>query len=172
MIVISEIALNELSILREISITTFLDTYGAVNTKENMDNYLEKSFSMDQLKQDLQNPLSLFYFARIDNTPVGYIKLNLAGAQTELNDPGSVEIERIYVLKSHQGKKIGRALIEKTLEVAAGRNLNHVWLGVWEKNPKAIEFYKKNGFVASETHTFYLGDDPQNDVIMKRTLKS
>jgi len=45
-----------------------------------------------------------------------------------------------------------------------------VWLGVWEENPRAIKFYKKNGFVEFDKHTFVLGEDEQTDILMKKIL--
>ncbi len=166
-IILSPVLPNEVDVLRDMSIETFLDTYAWGNTRENMDNYLKASFGKERLTRELKDPNCLFFFARIKGDPVGYIKLNLAAVQTEFGDPESLEVERIYVLKSHQGKKIGKALIQKSMSVAKELGLNYVWLGVWEKNPRAIEFYKKNGFYEDGTHDFKLGTELQTDVIMK-----
>ena len=97
--------------------------------------------------------------------------MNFGTAQTELQDNQGLEIERIYVLESFQGTKIGKALFEKTLHIAKEKNLNFIWLGVWENNLKAIQFYTKNGFVAFDTHQFVVGNDVQTDIMMKLFLK-
>jgi len=48
--------------------------------------------------------------------------------------------------------------------------VKYIWLGVWEKNQKAIDFYEKNGFVSFDKHIFVLGDDKQTDIMMKMEL--
>ena len=135
-----------------------------------MQKYLEESFSSDKLLGELNNPDSKFYFAKYNDEIVGYLKLNLGHSQTELNDNESLEIERIYVLKDFQGKKIGQKLYEKAVEVAKQNKVKYIWLGVWEKNQKAIDFYEKNGFVPFDKHIFVLGDDEQTDIMMKMEL--
>jgi ribosomal protein S18 acetylase RimI-like enzyme len=78
----------------------------------------------------------------------------------------AVEIERIYVLKAYQGIKAGQALLEKAFEIASKYHSSVVWLGVWEKNHRAIQFYLKNGFIQFSRHTFRLGNDDQTDSLM------
>src|SRR5690606_2609409 len=80
-----------------------------------------------------------------------------------------LEIERIYVLKDFHGKKVGQLLYDKAIEVAKEKKSDYIWLGVWEENPRAINFYKKNGFVEFDKHIFKLGNDEQLDIMM--TLK-
>ena len=111
-----------------------------------------------------------FYFAKIDNKIAGYLKVNTSTAQTELHDADALEIERIYVINEFQGKKIGQILFDKAIEIAKGQSLKYIWLGVWEKNEKAIQFYEKNGLVKFDTHIFKLGSDVQTDVMMKLVL--
>ena len=82
----------------------------------------------------------------------------------------AMEIERIYVLSSFHGKKVGQFLYEHAIQIARDKNVRFVWLGVWEENPRAIQFYKKNGFVEFDKHIFKLGDDLQTDIMMKLVL--
>ena len=100
------------------------------------------------------------------------MKLNFGDSQTELKDNKSLEIERIYVSKEFHGKSVGQLLYDKAIEVAKHKNVDYVWLGVWEENPRAISFYKKNGFVEFNKHIFKLGDDEQIDIMMKLNLKN
>ena len=91
-------------------------------------------------------------------------------AQTELKENIGLEIERIYVLKEFHGKNVGQILYDTAFEVAKRINAEYLWLGVWEHNPRAINFYKKNGFVEFDKHIFKLGDDEQTDIMMKLKL--
>jgi diamine N-acetyltransferase len=164
---LSKIELNEIEQLQLISKQTFFETFSDGNTEENMRKYLEEGFTLNKLKEELINPNSIFYFAKLSTIVVGYLKLNFGQAQTELKEKNGLEIERIYVLKDYHGKKIGQLLYNKAFEIAKDMNANYVWLGVWEENKKAIQFYKKNGFVEFDKHIFKLGDDEQTDLLMR-----
>ena len=161
---------TELELLQLISRETFYDSFASMNTPENMAQYLEEGFSVEKLTREFNDPNSAFYFAHLDDEVVGYLKLNFGGAQTELQDPHAVEIERIYVRRAFQGRSVGQALYDHALALARSRQARFVWLGVWEKNDRAIRFYERNGFVPFGTHVFMLGDDAQTDMLMKRSL--
>jgi ribosomal protein S18 acetylase RimI-like enzyme len=169
---IQPIGLEDLKVLEHLSRQTFYESFATNNSEENMQAYLNKAFNSDKLEQELLNPASFFYFALLEGDIVGYMKLNIGSAQTEALDKSAIEIERIYVLSQHQGKKIGQVLFEKALQLAKEKKASYIWLGVWEKNLNAIEFYKKNGFVEFDKHIFNLGDDPQIDIMMKLLLPS
>ena len=83
--------------------------------------------------------------------------MNEAPAQTDRNDPASLEIERIYVSGGFQGEGLGRYLMEQAIQIAVERKKKYIWLGVWEKNERAIRFYKRNGFYKTGTHSFVVG---------------
>ncbi|MEP6931970.1 MAG: GNAT family N-acetyltransferase, partial [Flavobacterium sp.] len=100
-----------------------------------------------------------------------YLKLNFGASQTELKDSKALEIERIYVPKEYHGQKVGQVLYEKAILVAKQKDVDYVWLGVWEENHRALSFYKKNGFVEFDKHIFRLGNDEQTDIMMKLKLK-
>ncbi|WP_273485297.1 GNAT family N-acetyltransferase [Desulforamulus ruminis] len=117
-----------------------------------MKTYLEQAFEINKLRDELSNSSSLFYFLYVDEELAGYLKLNEYEAQTDLNDPQSIEIERIYVTKEFQGKGLGRILLNKAIDTANIRKKSYIWLGVRERNDKAISFYKKNGFYVIGNH--------------------
>jgi ribosomal protein S18 acetylase RimI-like enzyme len=169
-LVIRKINIDHLSQLQKIGKTTFAETFTEHNTKEDLDKYLEESFSIEKLSSELNNPHSSFYFAEIENNVVGYLKINFGASQTELKDNEALEIERIYVLQAYHGQKIGQLLYNKAIEIAKEHKADYVWLGVWEENHRALQFYKKNGFVQFDTHIFKLGNDEQTDIMMKLVL--
>lgn len=161
---------QDLNVLQRISRETFYETFAASNTEADMQKYLEENLGAARLRAELQHADSLFFIAWEGNAPIGYLKLNLTTAQTELQDEQALEIERIYVRASHQGKKLGQLLYDKAVEVAKQRHKTYVWLAVWEENHKAIGFYTRQGFVAFDKHIFRLGDDEQTDIMMKKEL--
>lgn len=162
--------ISDLLTLQAISKTTFLETFRSTNSNEDMMLYLTDELSLNKLTDELHNADSLFYFATLYERTIGYLKLNKGQAQTEIKDNRSLEIERIYVLKEHHGQKVGQLLYSKAIEVAQQLGVSYVWLGVWEKNPRAIGFYQKNGFFEFDKHLFRLGNDEQTDIMMRKDL--
>lgn len=162
----------DLLILQALGRQTFFETFAESNTEENMQNYLDGGFSEAKLLGELNDPHSEFYLAEENGRAIGYLKVNECGAQTELQQENSLEIERIYVLKEFHGKKVAQLLYEIALTCARAKKKDFIWLGVWEKNPRAIRFYQKNGFVEFDKHIFRLGDDEQTDILMKLKINN
>jgi ribosomal protein S18 acetylase RimI-like enzyme len=169
---IKQISIDSLQELRAMSIKTFYDSFIYANSEENMQHYISNFFSEEKLAAELLNNDSKFFFAVMNNIPVGYLKINVGNAQTELQDGHGIEIERIYVLKDQQGKNIGQHLFYQAMKTGEELGADYLWLGVWEKNPGAIRFYERNGLVKYASHPFKLGDDLQTDIMMKLDLKN
>lgn len=167
---IQKVEIPDVLELQRISQQTFYETFHEYNTEENMKNYLTTHFSLENLSSELVDRNSEFYFAKLNDKIIGYLKINFGNAQTERINPSALEIERIYLIEKFQGRKIGIQLLQKAIYIAQQKNLNFVWLGVWEKNTKAIDFYKNNGFIEFDKHIFTLGSDEQLDILMKYVL--
>jgi len=162
--------MEDIDELRRLSIQTYHETFSAFNTPENMEKYLRCAFDREKLCRELSDKNSMFFFLLSGEKLAGYLKVNEAPSQTDVNDPASLEIERIYVSGEFQGEGLGRYLMEQAISMAVERKKKYVWLGVWEKNEKAIRFYKRNGFCKIGTHSFVMGDDVQTDHIMRKDL--
>ena len=172
MIEIKRAHLEDLITIQNIGIKCFTETFSEINTPENMEKYLQENFNTAQLTLEINNPDSPFYIAFWDNEPVGYLKLNFGNAQTETIKDDTIEIQRIYVLKAFHGKKLGQLLLDQAIKVAQEYHVDYIWLGVWEENHRALQFYSKNGFVTFDKHIFILGNDQQTDLLMKLPIKT
>lgn len=161
---------KDIDILIELGKTTFAQTFAADNTPENMAAYMNRAFTHEKLKSELENPNSEFYLVRINEDAIGYLKINTASAQTEPQPDDTLEIERIYVLEDFYGHGIGLKLLEKAIVIAREKHLKSIWLGVWERNHRALGFYEKNGFQVFDKHIFKMGTDDQTDLMMRLSL--
>lgn len=164
---VRKVSSTDINLLQSISRQTFIETFAAVNTASNMQKYLDDNLSLERLQSEFNNPESEFFFAAGHNKIIGYLKLNFGQAQTELQNPKALEIERIYVLREYQGVGVGQILFDIAFQTAARLRSEFIWLGVWEKNFKALRFYNKFGFKEFDRHLFKLGDDVQTDLLMK-----
>ncbi|MDO5519020.1 MAG: GNAT family N-acetyltransferase [bacterium] len=167
---IYECNLQEIEQIKYISEKTFFETFMDQNSKEDMEEYSKEHFSYEQLESEVRNQYSKFFIIRSKEEAVAYMKVNFDKAQTEEGHSNTLEVQRIYVLKEYKGKRIGKALIQRAINIAKNHNLDYVWLGVWEHNFAAIKFYEKQGFKKFSSHVFKLGDDEQTDNLMKLIL--
>ena len=163
---------SDIDMLLALSRKTFYDAFEHLNNPDDFEAYTSKAFTREQLLSEINNPDSEFYFALSDGEAVGYIKMNYRNAQAEFQDPDAVEVSRIYVMASQQGKKIGNQLLDFAIDKAIDDKLSYIWLGVWEHNHAAQRFYERNGFVKVGSHQFVVGSDVQTDFLMKKELKA
>lgn len=169
---IDKVQPDEVPALAEIGTKTFRQTFAHSNDPADFVAYLAKAFCLEQLSLELANPESGFWFARIDGELAGYLKVNRGSAQTEVVDGKTLEIERIYVDADLHGTGVGKALFQHALAEAREMGAEAVWLGVWEENAKAIEFYSRQGFTAFGEHKFVIGNDPQRDILMRCEMEA
>jgi len=165
------VSTNDVLALQQLARTTFAQTFTNHNQPENVEKYLDESFTIEILSEELNNENSQFFFALVHNEPVGFLKVNVGDAQTELKDEDGMELQRIYVLQAYHGKAVGQALFEKAKSLAIEGGYPYLWLGVWEENHRALKFYRRNGFVEFSKHIFKMGDEEQTDWMMKLELK-
>lgn len=164
---ITPVGPDQLSALASIGRKTFEQTFSESNNPEDFSTYLATAFSHEQLSIELANPEARFFFANVAGQVSGYLKLNRGSAQTEAVEGNTLEIERIYVDAELQGSGVGKALFQHAMKEAEVMGADAVWLGVWEDNPKAIEFYTRQGFTPFGEHRFVIGHDVQRDILMR-----
>ena len=161
------ISVQSLHKLVQLSVQTFEETFGHKNTKENMAWYFKTKMNPEQLKNELLQTNSDFYWILFRKKIIGYLKLNYNHAQTEVVNLGeSFEIERIYILSKFQRKGFGEDVLSKAISLGKKKGSSFLWLGGWEQNENAIAFYTKKGFDIFGRHIFQLGDDAQTDLLM------
>jgi diamine N-acetyltransferase len=166
-IIIREATKEDASLIADMSRETFYDTFAAGNTKEDMDKFLSQQFTRESLIAEVGMPGNIFFLAEAEGEIVGYARLRDKDTGPLKN---SMEIARLYAIKKMIGKGIGKALMEGCIKRAKEIGRNFLWLGVWEKNQEAIDFYMKFGFVKFGEADFILGDDLQRDWLMKKQL--
>jgi ribosomal protein S18 acetylase RimI-like enzyme len=143
-----------------------------------MDLYLRNQLTAASMSAEVEDPGNLFLLAYLGDQPAGYTQLRenhiLPGPEgasaAEPEGTPALEIVRLYAEQHTIGKGIGKALMTRSLEIAREKQKEWIWLGVWEHNQRAIDFYTKWGFEKFGQHTFMLGNDLQTDWEMKRKV--
>ena len=160
----------DLPLLLEIGRKTFYEAFREVNTEENMTLFLDTQFRESVLAGEMKEEGAVFFLAYYKDAPAGFTKVRTGYEPPELQGGHPLEVERIYVLKEHQDKKVGSFLMTHNIDYAKSLGFTVVWLGVWEENTKAIRFYERHGFSIFGDHIFVVGTDPQRDILMKKSI--
>lgn len=161
---------DDAELIADLSRKTFYETFGYVNTKENMDKFMNEQFTREKLVTEVTEPGNIFLLAFDGEIPVGYVRMREGQKFPQFNDKDSIEIARIYAINSYIGTGVGQQLMRQCIFIAKELKKEIIWLGVWEKNPRAIAFYKKWGFEKFNEHNFLLGDDLQKDWLLMKQL--
>lgn len=162
---------------------TFFDTYAAQNTADDMRAHISRSYEAAIQRAEIQDE-SMRTLLAVDGADraIGYAQLRLrdprhAEPACVINPPppaepmpNPMEIWRFYVDKPWHGRGVAQRLMNATLALARSLGARSVWLGVWEKNPRGIAFYRKCGFEHIGEHDFIFADQPQTDLVMARAV--
>jgi ribosomal protein S18 acetylase RimI-like enzyme len=166
MITIRRADIIDAPVIADIGSRSFYDAFAGSNTPENIQNYLAEKFSVQHITEEISNPDSEFFIAYSDNVPCGYMKLINNPLPEQIREFNSLELQRIYVLKEYYSMKIGKEMMKLAVDIAVMEGYDSIWLGVWQLNHRAVEFYKKWGFEIFGTRTFKLGTDIKDDYLM------
>lgn len=161
---------DDAPLIAKLGARMFREAFAQDNDPEDIKSYLALNFSLDQIKSELVDPSSIFLLAYEGEEPIGYAKLIGGKIPKSVKGPKPVELVRIYVDQKIIGKGYGSALMKSCIEQANLAGYKTIWLGVWEKNERAIKFYKKWGFAEVGAQVFVLGSNVQNDFIMERLV--
>jgi diamine N-acetyltransferase len=171
MIEIREATFQDIPTMREVAISSYTDTFAIHNTPENMAAFFVDTYDLKKMQAEFQEPGSRLFLAFEGDSQVGFVRLRTSNEVESLIGKNTIELQRLYVLTSAQGKSVGRLLMEASMAYAQQKKYEWIWLGVWEKNFRAQRFYKNWGFEKFSEHTFWMGDDPQVDWLLKRKLR-
>ncbi|WP_354501033.1 GNAT family N-acetyltransferase [Mycetocola sp. 2940] len=82
----------------------------------------------------------------------------------------TIELSKVYVLPGSHGLGVAAPLMQATLDAARSTGAAGIWLGVNQRNPRALRFYEKSGFSIVGEKTFSLGPELHHDFVMERAL--
>ncbi len=157
-------------LIADLSHQTFYETFSDDNTAEDMHIFLNEQFTKGKLMLEVGRPENIFMLAYMDNRPAGYVKLRHKEMPGSEGRNDAMEIARLYAVSTMIGRGIGKALMQASIDMAAQLQKEWLWLGVWEENLRAIEFYERWGFEKFGETEFLLGKDLQYDWLMRKRL--
>ncbi len=164
--------IKDAEILAKIAWKSFYDTFHdhPQNAPEDLKSYMDEAFTVEAISAELTEKDTIYFVTEIENEMVGFAKLKQNSREDSISGENPIELCRLYALHEFIGKGIGKSLMLKCLEFAKENNHDIFWLGVWEFNYNAQKFYTKFGFEKCGEHIFQLGNDPQTDLLMEKSI--
>jgi GNAT superfamily N-acetyltransferase len=159
----------ELSVLAE---RTFRTAFAESNTAANMQLHCATTYGQALQLAEIRESSLETWVAEADARLVAYAQLRFDAASPMISGERPVEIQRFYVDASHHGTGLAHQLMAHVVARAKAAGSATLWLGVWERNARALAFYRKWRFDAVGAHIFMVGNDPQRDLIMRRDVQS
>ena len=163
--------LADATLVASVGAETFATSFGAQNTPENLAKHLGTAFGNDIQQRELADPAITYLIAEQNGRTAGYAQVREGEAPSCVTGTRPVEVRRFYVLAEFHGTGVAQTLMDACADEARRRGGRTLWLGVWDQNPRAIRFYTKWGFGDVGGQTFMLGDDPQQDRVLSRSLE-
>jgi GNAT superfamily N-acetyltransferase len=151
---------------------TFVETYAGLNSPADTDQHLDEFYHEDRQRQELTDPCMHTLLAYAQTELVGFAQLEQVPVPECVEAERAVGLKRYYVKSSWHGKGIAGPLLLAVVDAARSMGASHLWLTVWNRNPRAIAYYSKVGFQRVGSNTFMVGADPQDDSIMLLELGS
>lgn len=158
------------ALLAAVGADTFRETFAADNTPANMAAFVAQTFGLAQQAVELRDHLSQFLIAEAAGEVAGYARIRCGRHPACVDSSRAMEINRLYARRRWIGHGVGAALMARCIDEAQHANCDVIWLGVWERNPRAIAFYERWGFRVVGEQVFILGSDAQRDLVMARSL--
>jgi ribosomal protein S18 acetylase RimI-like enzyme len=163
--------LADATLISTLGAETFVASFGAQNTAANIAMHINKAYGDGVQQREIADPTVTYLIAEKDGRTAGYACVKAGEAPPAVTGPSPVEVLRFYVVKDFHGTGIAQAMMDACAADARERGGRTLWLGVWDQNPRAIRFYTKWGFEDVGGQTFMLGDDPQQDRVLARSLE-
>lgn len=154
------------ALLAAIAERTFREAFAAENSANDIDVHCARYFRPELQSREISDPRLVTLLAEAGGELVGFAQLRLAHAASCVQCDQPSELNRLYIASEWHGRGAAHDLMHAVLAEAARAGSDCIWLGVWEKNARAIAFYRKYGFRVVGDHTFMLGRDRQRDLVL------
>jgi diamine N-acetyltransferase len=157
---------EDASALAVLAERTFRDTFSSANDPRDMEHHCSTNFGPEVQLAEIQDPDVLTLLVEDDGELIAFAQVRVRSATECVAARRPSELYRFYVSTRWHGRGTARELMEQVLAAVTLASSDRIWLGVWERNDRAIAFYRKFGFEVIGEHTFQLGGDCQRDLVM------
>ena len=153
---------KDFQLLSEIATLTFIESHGSSAKQEDINIYVTEKYNENIFKEELSDAKNIYHIIYYVNNPAGYSKIIFDTSYPNSKIKNIAKLERLYLLKEFYNLKLGSALFHCNIDLSKRNHQMGMWLYVWKENERAVNFYKKNGFVIIGSHDFKISETRSN----------
>jgi len=144
--ILEKVTSDKIEALQAICIAAYTQNFGHHWNGNGLELYLENQFNTKRITADLANPTLAYYFIKVNDNPIGFIKLNLSVSFDNYQAHEVAELEKMYVLPEMKGQGIGKKALSAIIQAMKDIGKKVFFLCVIDTNIAAMKFYEKLGF--------------------------
>ena len=148
--------------------TSFCDTFAHLYRPEDLAAFLGQ-FTPEAWAEEFYDPRFRFRLAEEDGEVVGFVKIGPSSLPID-TDARAIELRQIYILKDHHGSGIAKALTDWAIDEVRDQGFEELYLTVYTDNHRARRFYDRYGFETVGPYAFMVGNQADEDIIMRKAL--
>ncbi len=161
---------DDAAALAELAAATFTETFGHLYALSDLVAFLRGARSESTYAELLGHEDTFIVLAeRGPHEHVGYVIAGACKLPVPAKEPEAGEVRELYVLASHQGRRVGSRLLETSLEWLRERGRSPVYVGVWSENLGAQRLYARYGFSKVGEYDFPVGGQMDREFILKKS---
>ncbi|KQV60983.1 hypothetical protein ASC95_06070 [Pelomonas sp. Root1217] len=135
----------------------FADTYRELSDAQEIADYVAEHFQPEVMAGVILDTTCTVLLAWVDEQLAGYAIVKVEPAPDCVAGPAPIHLWRIYLGEGFIGRGLGAALMHEVHAVARRRGAQTLWLGVYDRNVRAVAFYERFGFAQVGGQEFLFG---------------
>lgn len=164
---------DDLAALVTLAGRSFFDAYRETDDHATIEEYCARNFTHARFATILADPCArVLVAADAAGALGGYAQVARTAPPPCVTGPRPVELVRLYLAKEWIGRGAGAALMRAAIDEALRLGGRTLWLGVYERNPRAMEFYRRFGMRVVGTKPWEWGGEVFQDPVMERAIES
>jgi GNAT superfamily N-acetyltransferase len=156
--------------VRDLFCRSFADTFGHSYPPGQMERFFEESCPLARFEEECTgDDFAVFLAEGSDGWLLGHCTLGPYAIEPD-TDRRWWMLRQLYLDPVAMGTGLGQRLLEQGIAEARARRFEELYLTVWIENHRARRFYERNGFVEVGRYAFVVGDQVDDDRILRLTL--
>jgi GNAT superfamily N-acetyltransferase len=162
---------HDLAELAALASRSFFDAYRETDDHAVIEEYCARNFTLGRFASILADPRARLVVATDGaGRLAGYAHVGASPPPPCVRGADPIELARLYLAHEWIGQGVGATLMLAAIEEARRLGGRALWLGVYERNPRAIAFYRRFGMQVVGTKPWAWGGEVFQDPVMEMGL--
>jgi len=135
----------------------FADAYRELSDAQEIADYVAEHFRPEVMASVIGDPACTVLLAWVGDSLAGYAIVKAEPAPDCVTGPAPIHLWRIYLGGGFIGQGLGSRLMRAVNAEARRQGAQTLWLGVYDRNVRAVQFYERFGFAKVGGQEFEFG---------------